>query len=195
MVKIKKSMVSCRVCGKIIKKQYWQPQPQRCSECFLRHLKEHPEEHSKFKNGRIKTTQGYYQIMSPFHPNRTKRGYVLEHRLVIEKIIGRYLRKGEFVHHINGIKSDNRAENLVLCQSHKDHWAHHVKNGPCKICGGPHEAKGFCKVHHDKFRRGTHGVGSPGQQPIGGANGTSGIVTAPNLAFLIEHDPVTMIKS
>ena len=56
---------------------------------------------------------GYVEIYVPEHPNNV-RGYVMEHRLVMEAKIGRYLRRDENVHHINGIKDDNRIENLEL---------------------------------------------------------------------------------
>ena len=44
-----------------------------------------------------------------------------EHQLVMERILGRSLARGEVVHHINGVRSDNRPENLHLCESHAEH--------------------------------------------------------------------------
>jgi hypothetical protein len=64
--------------------------------------------------GGIRKQQEYRMIFSPNHPNRTKEGYVMEHRLVMEKQLGRYLTKDEVVHHKNGIKSNNSPENLEL---------------------------------------------------------------------------------
>lgn len=74
---------------------------------------------NKWKGGRIKSTQGYINIYKPDHPSSingkgSARKYVLEHRLVMEEHLGRYLTDNETVHHKNGIKTDNRIENLEL---------------------------------------------------------------------------------
>jgi len=68
---------------------------------------------------------GYKQIYSPNHPNKNNDGYVTESRLVMEKYIGRYLRKDEIVHHKNHDRLDNRINNLLLLDSNRDHGKIH----------------------------------------------------------------------
>ena len=77
--------------------------------------------HHQWKGGRYTNKDGYVFIYSPDHPNKTKMGYVLEHRLVMEKKIGRYLLKTEVVHHMNHKPSDNRIENLMLIENNGLH--------------------------------------------------------------------------
>jgi len=69
---------------------------------------------------------GYISVYCPDHPNQYG-GRVREHILVVEKEIGRYIRKGEIVHHINYIEDDNRPENLILCRNTVEHCAIHKK--------------------------------------------------------------------
>lgn len=68
-----------------------------------------------FWNGGVYTTpSGYIMVFKPDHPNCNLSGYVREHRLIMEKKIGRYLTKDEIVHHINGEKKDNNIDNLEI---------------------------------------------------------------------------------
>jgi hypothetical protein len=77
------------------------------------------EKNPYWKGGRTKTPHGYILVFIPDHPFNNY-GYVREHRLKIERKIGRYLNTNEDVHHINGIKDDNRLKNLKLL-SHSLH--------------------------------------------------------------------------
>lgn len=71
---------------------------------------------------------GYVMVYAPSHPCVHKDGYVPEHRLVMEKHLGRILERKEAVHHRNEIKDDNRIENLELCESNGKHFVeHHLK--------------------------------------------------------------------
>lgn len=74
------------------------------------------ERHHAWKGGRMVTPKGYVAVLTPYHPSLkgSQRRYVLEHRLVMEQITGRFLKPKEHVHHRNGIRNDNRPENLEL---------------------------------------------------------------------------------
>jgi endogenous inhibitor of DNA gyrase (YacG/DUF329 family) len=68
----------------------------------------------KVRRDKYTSTKGYVIVYSPDHPAANKNGYVFEHRLVVEAALGRLLEKGETVHHRNGLRTDNRVENLEL---------------------------------------------------------------------------------
>ncbi len=98
--------------------------------------------------GGVAYVNGYRLVRAPAgHPNATKAGYILEHRLVMERRIGRPLLPDEIVHHINGDKFDNRAENLELTDrtEHRDmHDPNEKRRVAPRIC--PTCGKAFKKA-------------------------------------------------
>lgn len=80
----------------------------------------------RWKGGKLKQA-GYIMILCPNHPFSGVKGYVMEHRLIAEKYLKRYLTKKEIVHHINQKRNDNRPENLYLCKNIKEHKFFHRK--------------------------------------------------------------------
>lgn len=69
---------------------------------------------SHWKGGRTMHKRGYVMLRVTNHPRAVKSMYVFEHILVMEAILGRFLLKHETVHHLNGVRDDNRPENLEL---------------------------------------------------------------------------------
>jgi HNH endonuclease len=90
------------------------------------------EKNVMWKGGKEKNKAGYILVRCPHHPCASKKGLVMEHRLIMEASIGRYLQFDEVVHHINFIKDDNRIENLQLMKS-GEHKSLHNKLRAKKI--------------------------------------------------------------
>ncbi len=68
----------------------------------------------------VHSSRGYVQVYTP----GKRHTYTDEHTLIARKVLGRTLNKGEVVHHINGDKTDNRHENLLICDRSYHNYIH-----------------------------------------------------------------------
>lgn len=96
------------------------------------------EEAPNWQGGITRHSAGYIYEFAPSHPSVAhrlrKHRYVLQHRLVLEAKLGRYLEPYEDAHHINEVKDDNRPENIEL-MDRREHRSHHKENCARDLCG------------------------------------------------------------
>jgi len=104
------------------------------------------DKNPRWNGGRHIDTQGYVHVWAPNHPHAV-RNKVLEHRLIMERHLGRLLERGEVVHHINGDPGDNRIENLSLHASAGRHAADE-HNAAANL---PQPAQVQCRVCEEAF--------------------------------------------
>jgi hypothetical protein len=83
------------------------------------------ENSPSWKGGTMVTSSGYRKILDKSHPHADKDGYILEHRAVMEFVLGRLLEPHEVVHHRDGNRRNNFIENLFLFPSQKAHTSFH----------------------------------------------------------------------
>lgn len=105
----------------------------------------------------VRMLNGYRVIYSPEHTKAMKTenwlGYVYEHIIEAERELGRPLRKGEVVHHLNGKRDDNRTSNLIVLENAQHlklhRWLHYGApyEGPVKgYTNKPRETVRYCAV-------------------------------------------------
>lgn len=96
---------------------------QRCQACSAK--AQVGTKASNWKGGRVKHSEGYIEVkVYPedfYYSMANSNGYVIEHRLLMAKKLKRCLLPWEVVHHRNGVRDDNRLENLQLLPTRKYH--------------------------------------------------------------------------
>ncbi len=88
--------------------------------------------HKKYRKSVYKHKSGYEHVLDHSNPNSWENGYGLGHRLKLSDYLGRPLEKWEYIHHKNGIKDDNRPENLQI-MTKSGHTSFHNRLKQLKI--------------------------------------------------------------
>jgi len=88
--------------------------------------------HSLRWNGGRVIRDGYLYVYYPEHPNSTKVGQFLYHRLIMELKLGRLLERKEVVHHKDHNKLNNHISNLVLAKNQAEHNKLHKRSRDVK---------------------------------------------------------------
>lgn len=131
--------IDCKVCGEV-----FYATPSRLRRFSVAFCSRRCQGLARRSPDRKLTDHGYVMVRVPDHPRPSGTGgWVYEHILVMEAHLGRLLRDKEEVHHDNEIKSDNRIENLILCQDHAEHALLHAQKRIIEAGGNPDFRK-FC---------------------------------------------------
>jgi hypothetical protein len=120
------------------------------------------EAHAYWRGGSYVSKRGYRMIRMPDHPHAESDGYVREHILIVERILGKRLPVGALVHHVSGEKADNRPTNFVVCPDRSYHALLHQRQRAWHATGNPRAQR--CVYCHQWLIPGTPGVTITGRK-------------------------------
>lgn len=120
-------VVKCEFCDKESRKIPYSVNNSKKHFCSMKCYSSYKKgsNHPRWLGGRKVDKDGYVLVYKPTHVNADIRGYIREHREVLENDMGRLLEKSEVVHHIDGDKGNNKVENLMLFGNHGEHLSFH----------------------------------------------------------------------
>lgn len=152
-------------CPKCNKSRWMRLQDYNCSGrtglCLICHNKRGHTERDRLPL----VHEGYVLIYQPNHPAANLWGFVKRAILVAETKLGRHIKKGEFTHHLNGVKDDDRSKNIAI-MSNSEHVKLHAllrnhhnrkgENGKCSRRRRTGRAVGEISALVSSQRQGSH---------------------------------------
>ena len=81
------------------------------------------------------TSNGYQLTYDPTHKRAMKNKYVKTHIAIGEKVLGKPLPKDAVIHHVDEDPSNNKKNNLVICENNKYHLLLHNRKKAYEACG------------------------------------------------------------
>lgn len=127
-------------------KGFFKGEPHR----FIQYHHNRGKNNPQYNGGKTKNPLGYIFVRDFSHHKSNSMGYIGEHILVAEKILGKYLPDKAVVHHVDGNPSNNNPNNLVICENSAYHLFLHRKIRAKKECGNANWRKcKYCKQYDD----------------------------------------------
>lgn len=122
------------------------------------------DRHPGWKGGRTIDKDGYVLVYAPDHPDCNSNGYIREHRLVMERHLGRRLLPTEVVHHDEEGKECNELRNLKLYETNGAHLAETLK-GKCPNWTPEGRDRILAGTRKRKPRKAIHDASEPSEPP------------------------------